>query len=266
MIDKTTEITTSKLWEKMPYSMGNDDFVPTISAYRADSKGAVIVFPGGGYVMKAEHEGAVIGEWFQKNGITAFVVDYRVAPYKHPAEISDAMRAIKFVRFYAEKYGIDRDKIAVMGFSAGAHLAGSLSVHYDKEMYDETDRIDRENCRPSASILCYPVIDMGAHRHDGSRQNLLGELPKQSMTDFMSLYKHINENTPEAFIWHTSTDQAVPVMNSLLYAQALSAQNIAYEMHIYPMGHHGLGLAPECPYVAKWADDLLDWLKNKGWK
>lgn len=261
-----TTVTTTKLWEEMPYAIGTDDFVPTISAYRAESKGAVIIFPGGGYGMKAEHEGAVMGEWFQKNGITAFVVDYRVAPYQHPAEISDAMRAIKVVRFYAEKYDIDRDKIAVMGFSAGAHLAGSLSVHYDKEMYEETDRIDRENCRPNASILCYPVIDMGTHRHDGSRNNLLGALPRQEMTDFMSLYKHVNENTPEAFIWHTSTDQSVPVMNSLLYAEALSAQNIPYELHIYPMGRHGLGLAPEMPYVAKWGDNLLDWLKLKGWK
>lgn len=261
-----TEVITNKLWENIPYYDASEDFIPVISAYRADSKGAVIIFPGGAYAMKAEHEGAVMAEWFQKNGITSFVVDYRVAPYKHPAEISDAMRAIRFVRFYAEKYGIDRDKIAVMGFSAGAHLAGSVSVHYDKEMYEETDRIDRESCRPNASILCYPVIDMGTHRHDGSRQNLLGLLPRQEMTDFMSLHKHVNENTPDTFIWHTSTDEAVPVMNSLLYAEALSAQNIPYELHIYPMGPHGLGLAPEFPYVAKWGDNLMEWLKYKGWK
>ena len=257
----------ARLWEgAVPYDSKETDFVPSITAYPAESKGAVIVFAGGAYAMKAAHEGPAMGEWLQSIGITAFVVDYRVAPFKHPAQISDAMRAIRYVRFYAEKYGIDRDKVAVMGFSAGGHLAASVSVHYDKEMYEPTDRIDKESCRPNASILCYPVIDMGTFRHDGSRQNLLGEHPTERMADFMSLHKHVNENTPEACIWHTSTDQAVPVMNSLLYAQALSAENIPYEMHIYPLGHHGLGDAHEIPYVAKWQDDLHEWFKLKKWR
>lgn len=257
----------AELWEGViPYNDEENNFVPHIEAYPAESKGAVVIFAGGAYGGKAVHEGPVMAEWFQSWGITSFVVDYRVAPYKHPAEISDAMRAVKYVRFYAEKYGIDRDKIAVMGFSAGGHLAGSVSVHYDKEMYKETDRIDREDCRPNASVLCYPVIDMGNYRHDGSKKNLLGDFVSEKMENFMSLHKQVNENTPEAFLWHTSTDQAVPVMNSLLYAEALSKENIPYEMHIYPMGHHGLGLSPNEPYVAKWQEDLKAWLKHKGWK
>ncbi|MDD6763182.1 MAG: alpha/beta hydrolase [Clostridiales bacterium] len=257
----------ANLWdEKIPYNDEKNDFVPGITAYPAQSKGAVAIFPGGGYGMKANHEGQVIAEWLQSSGITAFVVDYRVAPYKHPAELSDAMRAIKWIRFYADKYCIDRDKIAVMGFSAGGHLAGSVSVHYDKDIYPETDRIDKESCKPNASILCYPVIDLGNYRHDGSKFNLLGERAPERLVDFMSLHKQVNENTPEAFLWHTSTDQAVPVMNTLLYAQALSAESIPYELHIYPVGEHGLGLAPDIPYVAKWKNDLLDWLKLKGWK
>ncbi len=257
----------AELWEGViPYNDEENTFVPQITAYPAESKGAVIIFPGGGYGMKALHEGPVMAEWFQSWGITSFVVDYRVAPYKHPAEISDAMRAVKYVRFYAEKYGIDRDKIAVMGFSAGGHLAGSVSVHFDKEMYEPTDRIDKEDCRPNASILCYPVIDMGYYRHDGSQKNLLGDRAPERMIEFMSLYNHVNENTPEAFLWHTSTDQAVPVMNSLLYAQALSAESIPYELHIYPMGHHGLGLSEDLPYVAEWTESLKVWLKLKGWK
>jgi acetyl esterase/lipase len=255
------------LWgEKIPYNNDENNFVPKITEYPAKSKGAVIVFPGGGYAMKADHEGPVMAEWLQSIGITAFVVDYRVAPYKHPAELSDAMRAVKYVRFYAEKYNIDRDKIAVMGFSAGGHLAGSVSVHYDKDIYEPTDEIDNESCKPNASILCYSVIDMGTYRHDGSRANLLGNRPKESMSELMSLHKQVNENTPEAFIWHTSTDETVPAMNSLLYAKALGAENIPYEMHIYPLGRHGLGLAPELPYVAKWQNDLEEWLKLKEWK
>ena len=257
----------ANLWNGlMPYQIETEDFVPEIKAYPAGSKGAVIVFPGGGYGGRAEHEGDVIGEWFQQNGITAFVVEYRVAPYKHPAELSDAMRAVKTVRFHADKYGIDKDKIAVMGFSAGGHLAGSVSVHFDKDIYEATDEIDKESARPDESILCYPVIDMGDYRHDGSRINLLGWRTTDKMKDFMSLQKQVNENTPEAFIWHTSTDECVFVENSLMYAAALAKEKIPYELHIYPMGPHGLGLSPGIPYVAKWADNLLCWLENKGWK
>ncbi len=234
---------------------------PTITAYPAkNSKGAVIIFPGGGYVMRAEHEGKGYAEWFQKIGITSFVVDYRVAPYKHPAQISDAMRAVKYVRHYADKYGIDKNKIAVMGSSAGGHLAASVSVHYDKKMYDETDEIDKENARPDATILCYPVIDMFEYRHDGSRQNLIGERALHADKELMSLQKQVTVDTPPAFIWHTSSDQAVPVENSLMYADALSKVQVPFELHIYPMGHHGLGLAKELPHVAQWSKSLENWL------
>ncbi len=256
-----------KLWDKaMPYALENEEFIPHIKEYIAGSKGAVVVCPGGGYTMRAEHEGDGMGRWFQSIGITAIVLEYRVAPYSHPAELSDVQRAIRYVRHNADKYGIDKDKIAVMGFSAGGHLAGSASVHYDKVVYEPTDEIDKESARPDASILCYPVIDMGNYRHDGSRINLIGYRPTAEMCEFMSLHKQITDDTPEAFLWHTSSDNAVHVMNSLLYAQGLAEHNINYELHIYPMGSHGLGLAPELPYVAKWADNLKAWLTNKGWQ
>lgn len=234
---------------------------PTITAYPAKSKGAIVIFPGGGYAMRAEHEGKGYAEWFQSIGITSFVVDYRVAPYKHPAQISDAIRAVRYVRYYADKYGIDKNKIAVMGSSAGGHLAGSVSVHYDKKMYDETDEIDKENCRPNATILCYPVIDMLEYRHDGSRQNLIGQRALHADKELMSLYKHVTKDTPQAFIWHTSSDQAVPVENSLMYADALSKVQVPFELHIYPMGRHGLGRAQELEHVAQWTSSLENWIK-----
>ncbi len=255
------------LWSsEMPYAREDVDFTPHIKEYIAGSKGAVIVFPGGGYEFRSPHEGEGMGEWLKSIGITAFVVEYRVAPYQHPAEISDAQRAVRYVRHNAEKYGIDRDKIAVMGFSAGGHLAGSVSVHYDKKMYEPTDAIDNECAKPDASILCYPVIDMGEYRHDGSRNNLLGRLTTKEMKEFMSLHKQVTTETPEAFIWHTSTDDCVPMMNSLLYAQALNDNKVNCEMHIYPEGPHGMGLATENEYVAKWSDNLVAWLTYKGWK
>ncbi len=278
------------LWNKtMPYAMSEEefnsiiigengnvrpmyvlndgpDFMPQITEYPANSKGAVIVFPGGGYGMRADHEGSVTAKWLQSIGMTAFVVDYRIAPYSHPAEICDAQRAIRFVRHNAEKYGIDKDKIAVMGFSAGGHLAGTLSVHYDKKFYEPTDEIDYEDCRPNASILCYPVIDMFEYRHDGSRQNLIGERALHADKEFMSLYKHVTKDTPQAFIWHTSSDQAVPVENSLLYADALSKVQVPYEMHLFPIGSHGLGLAEDNPCVHQWTGLLDNWLKRIGYK
>lgn len=257
----------TELWgDKIAFGNSEYSEVPKITVYPANSKGAVVIFPGGGYSNRAEHEGPKMGEWFNSMGITAFVVDYRVSPYRHPAELSDAMRAVRVARFYADKYGYDRDKIAVMGFSAGGHLAGSVSVHYDKDIYEATDRIDKESARPDLTILCYPVIDMGEHRHDGSRANLLGSRPTADMKEFMSLQKQVSSNTPEAFIWHTSTDSGVHVNNSLLYAEALSNENIPYEMHIYPMGEHGLGLSEQLPYVSKWARDLMEYLEFKGWK
>ncbi|MCX7714204.1 MAG: alpha/beta hydrolase [Clostridia bacterium] len=251
-----------KLWKNMiPFGTA-DDFEPEITPFIVKgAKGAVVVCPGGGYGFRAPHEGLNVAKWLNTIGISAFVLDYRVAPNKHPAPLSDAMRAVKYVRHNASEFGIEKNKIAIMGFSAGGHLAASLSVHYDKKIYEPADSIDEENCRPDATILCYSVIDLGEYRHDGSRVNLLGENPSFAMKEYMSLHKQVNENTPPAFIWHTSSDSAVPVENSLLYADALSKCQIPFEMHIYPIGRHGLGLAPEEPHVAQWADSLNNWFK-----
>lgn len=257
----------SNLWNgEIPHYNAEVDFIPELTEYPSNSKGAVIVFPGGGYGMRAEHEGDAIAKWLNSIGITAFVVDYRVAPYKHPAEISDAVRAVRWVRHNAGRYGIDKNKIAVMGFSAGAHLAGSVSVHYDKKMYEPSDEIDKESCRPDASILCYPVIDMFEYRHDGSRQNLIGERALHADKEFMSLHKNVTAGTPQAFLWHTAADQAVPVENSIMYAAALSRVQVPFELHIYPYGSHGLGLAPNEPHVAQWKNALENWLDMLDWK
>ncbi len=258
---------TLNLWGRaIPYNTEELTYVPAITPYPARSDGCVVVFAGGGYAMKAEHEGPVICEWLNSLGVTAFNVDYRVAPYMHPTEASDALRAVRWVRHNADKYGVDTRKIAVMGFSAGAHMAGTASVHYDKDFYEPTDEIDSESARPDASILCYPVIDMLEYRHDGSRQNLIGETPLHADKEFMSLYKQVTTETPPAFLWHTAADNAVPVENTLLYASALSKVNVPFEVHIYPYGHHGLGLAHEEPHVAQWAQSLDKWLDLMSWK
>lgn len=250
------------LWSKtIPFYNEEYDFIPQITEYPSTSKGAVVVFAGGGYGHRAEHEGPVMAQWLNSIGVTAFVVDYRVAPYKHPAMICDAQRAVRYARSRAKAMGFDENKIAVMGFSAGGHLAGSVSVHYDKEFYEPTDEIDSLSARPDASILCYPVIDMFEYRHDGTRTNLLGSPSTYEMKEFMALYEQVTEDTPQAFLWHTAADQAVPVENTLLYADALAKVCVPFEVHIYPYGRHGLGLATEEePHVAQWSESLDKWL------
>jgi acetyl esterase/lipase len=259
-----------QLWENgIPYAK-DGGFVPTLTPYISEgSKAAVIVCPGGAYEFRAEHEGAEIAEWLNTIGVTAFVLNYRIAPeYHHPVQLSDVQRAVRHVRYYAKDYGIDEDKLAVMGFSAGGHLAGSVSVHYNYRAYEPTDEIDKVSARPNASILCYPVIDMFEYRHDGSRRNLIGENPLHADKELMTLYAHVTRDTPPAFIWHTSSDAAVPVENSLMYADALSKVQVPFELHIYPIGCHGLGLADKAerdvPHVAQWSDSCRSWLELIG--
>ena len=256
------------LWsDTMPYENPASKQIPVITEYPSGSKGAVVVIPGGGYGHLAEHEGRVIAEWFNSIGITAFVLEYRLAPdYKNPTMLCDVQRAIRYARSRADALSFDKNKVAVMGFSAGGHLAGSASVHYDKKVYEPTDEIDKESARPDASILCYPVIDMFEYRHDGSRQNLLGEIPLHADKELMSLHKQVTVDTPPAFLWHTAADQAVPVENTLLYSAELSKVNVPFEVHIYPYGGHGLGLAEENKHVAQWSESLTKWLYLMEWK
>lgn len=255
-----------KLWNTtIPYYDETVDFIPQITPYiKEGSKCAIVVCPGGGYTWRAPHEGGTIAEWLNTIGVSAFVLDYRVAPYKAPAEGSDVQRAMRVARAEAEKYGIEY--VGVMGFSAGGHLAGTASVHYDKHFYDKTDAIDEYTARPDFSVLCYAVLDFYEFRHDGTRSNLIGSNPKVADKEFYAIPKQITDDTPPAFLWHTSEDAAVPAENSMLYAMGLNAHQIPYEMHIYPFGRHGLGLAPEFPHVAQWAPALDKWLSEMNFK
>ncbi len=255
-----------ELWSNgMPYAI-EGKFVPYITPYIVEgAKTAIVVCPGGAYWNRAEHEGNRIGEWLNTIGVSAFVLEYRVYPYKAPAEGSDVQRAIRVVRSQAAQYGIEQ--IGVMGFSAGGHLAATASVHYDKHFYDATDEIDEFSARPDFSVLCYPVIDMFDMRHDGSRNNLIGSNPSKAVKEFYSLHMQVNDNTPPAFLWHTAEDAAVPVENTMYYAMALAEHRVPYEMHIYPFGWHGLGLAEveQHKRVQSWARELEEWLKVMGW-
>lgn len=248
-----------ELWENVPLFSGAH--TPTLDYYKAENRkgnGTVIILPGGAYRGRAAHEGKGYAEYLNVQGLDCFVLQYRVSPDRFPAPLLDARRAVRFIRANAEKFGIDPNKIAVMGSSAGGHLAAFLSTYKKKIDGEGVDATDEFNYLPNAQILCYPVIDYKGH--SGSFRNLLGENASESCSDFFP-YNHVDENTPAAFIWHTSSDPGVDVNNTFRYATALHEKNVPLEMHIYPMGGHGLGLAPEQPYIQTWAEHLVNWLK-----
>ena len=251
------------LWPEIP---GSQSETPTITYYPPENKtsdAAVVIFPGGAYAMRASHEGEGYARYLNKIGVTAFVVDYRVFPAHFPDPLSDARRAVRYVRHYAEKFGIDKNKIAVMGSSAGGHLSALLSTYTQPILGDDIDEIGKEDYLPNAQILCYPVISCDLSiTHVGSYENLVGE--NGGAWEQYSPEKLVCEKTPQAFIWHTSDDDGVNVINSCRYGEALRNAGVPFEMHIFPHGGHGVGLATSFPHIAQWSELLRRWLISIG--
>ncbi len=267
-----------KLWESAtPYfdkSFGQEE--PTLTPYllpnekdeNGDTKkrGCVIVCPGGAYKMRAEHEGIDISLMFNKAGISSFVLNYRLQPYDGKSSLADVQRAIRLVRYNSDKFGIDENKIAVIGFSAGGHLATMASTHYDAGLPDG-DEIDKVSCRPNAGILCYAVISLTHDLCDGwTRRIFLGEdkFDDENAALFYSGEHSIKDDCPPIFMWHCVDDSVVSVKNTLNMARALRAKNLPFECHLYPFGGHGTGLALKVPYAKKWSSLACDWLKRRG--
>jgi len=242
---------------------------PTITPYLVDSDvptAAVIVCPGGAYGMLADHEGEPIARWLNGLGISAFMLKYRLAPYKHPIPMLDAQRAIRYVRYHAEIWNIDAESIGMLGFSAGGHLVFTVGTHYDRGRTGDLDPIERESCRPDLLVVCYPVISFGEFRHHHSMINLLGEFSSEEQRHDLSNELQVTADTPPAFLWHTADDEAVSVENSLLFAQALIRHQVACEMHMFESGLHGMGLAENDASVGKWTMLCSEWLKKRGWR
>ena len=252
------------LWENIPGT--SQSVKPYITAYVPDNKksdAAVVILPGGAYSFRSPHEGEGYAMFLAGNGVTAFVCDYRVAPDYFPCPLLDARRAICFVRHNADKYGLDINKIGIMGSSAGGHLAAMTSTYYAPVENANPDETDAEDFRPNFQILCYPVIttDM-SFAHAGSIIALLGkQLENDELLDYYSLEKQVTADTPQAFIWHTACDSEVPVKNSLEYAKSLAAHKIPVELHIYPFAQHGLAFG-KFKHTEKWVYDLECWLKD----
>ncbi len=261
------------LWPNgAPGAVGSEDRdKPNLTFYPAPEKSAVktgtIVCPGGGYGFLAkDHEGDQIARWLNSLGVSAFVLQYRIAPrYHHPAPLQDAQRAIRFVRAHAGEYGIAPDRIGIWGFSAGGHLASTTGTHFDAGDPNAQDSIDRVSCRPDFMILSYPVISFTTpYAHRGSLRNLLGENPDPKLVASLSSETQVTAQTPPTFLFHTNEDDGVPSENSVLFYLALRKAGVPAEMHIYERGPHGVGLAPTDAILATWAERLKDWLEVRG--
>ena len=253
-----------KLWDKAPLAHGESDKdIPAMQAFMPEkgkaSGAAFVVCPGGGYGHLAPHEGQPVAEWFAKQGITAFVLRYRLGPaYAYPVQLKDAQRAIRYVRAHAKEWNLDEKRIGILGFSAGGHLASSAATHFTPGQKDASDPIERVSCRPDLQILIYPVITMGEWTHKGSKRNLLGESPSEELVELMSNEKQVTKETPPAFIVHPIKDSAVPVRNSDEYVVALAENEIPFAYIREQLPDHGFGMKDF------WTTPAEGWLKLKG--
>lgn len=206
----------------------------------------VVICPGGGYEMTSDREAEPIAVRFLAMGFHAAVLRYSVAPAHYPEALLQLAKSICYIREHAEQYHIDANKIIIQGSSAGGHLAASLGVFWNQPDIARMIGVSPEMFRPNGLILCYPVITTGEKAHQGSFRKLLGENVKDIIKrKEMSLELHVTKDTPKTFLWHTITDDTVPVENSLLFFEALHRNHVLAELHIYPVGGHGLSLANE---------------------
>jgi acetyl esterase/lipase len=269
-----SDLAVINLWrEGAPLAKGDSEHDrPTITVYPVPAEKAngtgIVICPGGGYGhLAVGHEGDDIAKWFNEHGIAAFVLRYRIAPngYRHPVPLLDVQRAIRTVRSRAREWGILPNRIGVIGFSAGGHLASTVSTHFDSGIPEANDVIDRASCRPDFAVLGYPAVMLGSpHTHKGSQKNLLGEEPDPKLIESLSNEKQVTKETPPTFLFHTNEDKAVPPENSVQYYLALRTHNVPAELHIYEKGKHGIGLGKDIPGTNTWPDRLADWLRSRG--
>lgn len=258
--------------EKMdPNSFLSNVTIPTITPYFADKDKAngtaVIICPGGGYAgLSMVNEGSNIAEAFNKIGVTAFVLKYRLPSDsimidRSIGPLQDVQRAIQIVRQQATEWGIDPNKVGIIGFSAGGHLASTAITHFDKA---DISNKNKTNLRPDFGILIYPVISMGPKTHAGSKENLIGKDAPQELIDLYSNEKQVTANTPPTFLIAAEDDDVVPVENTLMFYHALLDNKVKAEMHIYQAGGHGFGLYNKTTKDF-WFDRLTEWMSENRW-
>ena len=264
---------TILLWPgRAPGAVGDEDRdKPAITIYMPPNTTgpmtAVVIAPGGSYrALSMNNEGRAPANYFNSLGVAAFVLRYRLGPtYHHPIELGDMQRAIRTVRARAAEWHIAPDRVGVMGFSAGGHLASSASTHFEGGNPSAEDPIDRVSSRPDFAVLCYPVISfVEPWTHQGSKTMLLGENPDPALARSLSSETQVTASTPPTFIYHTNTDATVPVENAVAYFLALRKAGVSAEMHVFKEGRHGTGLGMLDPALSEWPKLLANWLRLAG--
>lgn len=234
---------------------------------------AILICPGGGYAMVSNRESECFAVRFLAQGYHAFVLKYSIAPARFPTQLLELAAAIALIRQNATTWHVNPDQIAVMGFSAGGHLAANLATMWNRPLLSNAFHLDSDVFAPNAMILSYPVITSGEFAHRGSFENLLGENASDEQMRELSLEYAVGSHVPQTFLWHTQEDTTVPCENSFLFASALHKYKVPFEMHVYPEGRHGLGLcgyetaAPGdmgaySPHTADWFALCCRWLKT----
>jgi acetyl esterase/lipase len=265
---------TMLLWpDEAPGALGDaDEDKPTLTVFlplkENATKTGVVVAPGGSYTHLAmEKEGFAFARWLNERGVAAFVLQYRLGPkYHYPVELEDAQRAIRMVRANAAEYGIATDHIGMWGFSAGGHLTATAGTKFDSGTADASDSIERQGSRPDFLILGYPVITFKEpDLHRGSLKYLLGDSPDPKLVDELSAETQVTKDTPPTFIFSTTDDKTVPVMNSVMFYSALVKAGVPVEMHLFQHGGHGAGLAAGNPQLSVWPDLVAKWMRERGY-
>lgn len=268
------------LWSENPLVSPDREYIKDQRVYAVDNPSmtpfwpepgkangtAVVIFPGGGYVRLAiDHEGYDIAKWFNARGVAAFVVKYRMKEYGFPANLEDALRAVRLVRSKAAEWQLDAHKIGVIGFSAGGHMAASAATRYDYNPAKD-DPLAAVSARPDFAILGYPVITMeGEDAHAGSRKALLGEQPSAQLMHENSLQTQVKADVPPVFMFHGIADQSVPVTNSLNFFAQVQKYNKQSELHIYQSNIHGVGMIQGQGTISSWPQALELWLRQNRW-
>jgi acetyl esterase/lipase len=265
---------TMLLWPAgAPGALGEGEFdKPTLTVFLPvapnTTKTGVVVAPGGSYQhLAVEKEGFAFARWLNERGVAAFVLEYRVGPkYHHPVELGDAQRAIRMVRAHAAEWGVAMDHVGMWGSSAGGHLAATAGTRFDVGKADASDVVEQQGSRPDFLILSYPVITFEEpYLHRGSLKYLLGDTPDPKLVDELSAETQVTKETPPTFLFATTDDKTVPVINSVMFYSALVKAGVPVEMHLFQHGSHGAGLAPDNPELSVWPDLLAKWMRERGY-
>jgi len=265
---------TILLWpDGAPGAQGSEDIdKPALTVFVAPgenaTKTAVVVAPGGGYEHLAwAKEGTDYAQWLNARGVTAFVLQYRLGPkYHYPVELEDAQRAIRWVRAHAAEYGVAVDHVGMMGSSAGGHLTATAGTHFDEGKAGAADVVERQGSKPDFLVLAYPVITLEEPAaHSGSKKHLLGDDPDPKLVALLSDETQVTKETPPTFLFATTDDKTVPVMNSVMFYSALVKAGVPVEMHLFQRGAHGAGLAAANSALSVWPDLLAKWMRERGY-